>query len=53
VVITVAESASNFPHLDQHLREVLANRVNQALTACREHLGSTRAVMVGGGDREC
>jgi hypothetical protein len=50
VVITVAESASNFPHLDQQLREVLTQRVNQALAACHEHLDSSRAVMVGGGD---
>jgi hypothetical protein len=48
VVVTVADLESCFPHLDQQLREVLTNRVTQARTACREHLDSSRAVMVGG-----
>lgn len=50
-MMTVAESASYFPDLHQRPREVLAIRVNTLPAACRDRLDSTRAAMVGGGDR--
>lgn len=46
-MITVAELASYFPHVDEQLGEVLTERVNRAPAACREHLDSTRALIGG------
>ena len=51
MVVTMADLASCFPHLDEHLREVLTERVNQAPAPCRQRLDSIPAVVVDGDRR--